>query len=28
VRLLPRGRYFRDGEDIYPQLLDALPAGA
>jgi hypothetical protein len=28
VRLLPRGRYFRNGEDIYPQLLDALPTGA
>jgi len=26
VRLLPRGRYFRGGEDIYPQLLDSLPA--
>jgi hypothetical protein len=25
LRLLPLGRYFRDGEDIYPSLLAGLP---
>jgi hypothetical protein len=26
VRLLGRGRFFRSGADVYPQLLDALPS--
>ncbi len=25
VRLLPRGRFYRDGIDVYPALLSAIP---
>ena len=28
LRLLPVGRYFRDGADVYPDLLDALLAAS
>ena len=28
VRLLGRGRLYRQGREVYPQLLDALPAAA
>jgi hypothetical protein len=28
IRLLPRGRYFRNGRDVYPGLLNALLAAA
>jgi len=26
TRLLPRGRFYRDGQDVYPQLLEAFNA--